>query len=312
MDDMEFINGITFAPFPRRGMLGSDYAWYSLEKLLERTGASHVLLAPTGLQDTPYSEYIDFTSEGLPTDAELTGMIECARSLGLKVILKPTVNCKNGVWRAYINFFDNEVPCEPKWSRWFASHEAFQLHFAEIAERTGCVMFIMGCEMVMAERREAEWRDLVAKVKHVYHGLISYNTDKYQEDHVNWWDCVDVISSSGYYPFGSWKKQLDRIEKVVQHYNKPFFFAETGCMSAAGSGQVPNNWQIAGEADGTEQERWYEEMFRYTAARSWVEGYALWDWPAELYDESQAATNTRYSVYAKPAETVIRRYYTRH
>ena len=46
-----------------------------------------------------------------------------------------------------------------------------------------------------------------------YYGLMSYNTDKYQEDHVSWWDCVDVISSSGYYPIDQWEQELDRIEK---------------------------------------------------------------------------------------------------
>ena len=61
-----------------------------------------------------------------------------------------------------------------------------------------------------------------------YHGLVSYNTDKYQEDHVSWWDCVDVISSSGYYPIDQWEQELDRIEKVVQKFKKPFFFAEAG------------------------------------------------------------------------------------
>lgn len=56
-----------------------------------------------------------------------------------------------------------------------------------------------------------------------YHGLVSYNTDKYQEDHVSWWDCVDVISSSGYYPIDQWEQELDRIEKTVLKYRKPFF-----------------------------------------------------------------------------------------
>ena len=65
-----------------------------------------------------------------------------------------------------------------------------------------------------------------------YHGLVSYNTDKYQEDHVSWWDCVDVISSSGYYPIDQWEQELDRIEKnCLKNYRKPFFFAEAGCMS---------------------------------------------------------------------------------
>ena len=43
-----------------------------------------------------------------------------------------------------------------------------------------------------------------------------------QEDHVSWWDCVDVISSSGYYPIDQWEQELDRIEKQVLKYKKPF------------------------------------------------------------------------------------------
>lgn len=80
-----------------------------------------------------------------------------------------------------------------------------------------------------------------------YHGLVSYNTDKYQEAHVSWWDCVDVISSSGYYPIDQWEQELDRIEKTVLKYRKPFFFAEAGCMSRKGSGMIPNNWELQGE-----------------------------------------------------------------
>lgn len=86
-----------------------------------------------------------------------------------------------------------------------------------------------------------------------YHGLVSYNTDKYQEDHVSWWDCVDVISSSGYYPIDQWEQELDRIEKNVLKYRKPFFFAEAGCMSRKGSGMVPNNWELQGELRLEEQ-----------------------------------------------------------
>ena len=104
------------------------------------------------------------------------------------------------------------------------AYSLFQLHYARIAEETRCEMFIAGCEMVMTEHREAEWRKVIESIRSVYNGPVSYNTDKYQEDHVKWWDCVDVISSSGYYPENDWENQLDRIERVVNKFQKPFFF----------------------------------------------------------------------------------------
>ncbi|GMO12300.1 MAG: hypothetical protein Ta2A_21950 [Treponemataceae bacterium] len=206
--------------------------------------------------------------------------------------------------------FDHEAPPEPKWRNWWQSHEAFQLHYARIAQDTGCVMFIAGCEMVMAERKSDEWRALIQKIKSVYSGPVSYNTDKYQENNVTWWDCVDVISSSGYYPLGSWDKELDRIEKVVRQYNKPFFFAEAGSMSLEGSSLLPNDWTLMQDdsrsASESDQEAWYIDMFAATKKREWVRGYGLWSWDSRIHSEAEAKTGKGYEIYLKRAENIVR------
>lgn len=306
---MEFIYGVTFHPFGKRGSLEGKKARESLRLLKERTAATHVILAPAGVQENEHAETINFTGAHTFSDAELCETIADAQSLGLHVILKPTVNCLNGAWRAYIRFFDHDVPGEAQWKRWFAAHEAFQLHYAEIAEKTGCVMFITGCEMVMAEHREAEWRRLIEKVRGVYHGPVSYNTNRYEEDNVTWWDCVDVISSSGYYPLGSWEQELDRIEAVVKRCGKPFFFAEAGCMSVRGSAAMPNEWTLSGEPDAREQAAWYRDMFAHTSRRGWMQGFGLWEWHAGLYEPENALRDCSYELYAKPAEEIVGAYY---
>lgn len=306
---MNYIKGITFAPFLRKGAFSKKETFESLDNLIERTNANLIILVPNGLQDTPQSECIDYSSEATMGDDELEGIIDYAHKNGLMVALKPTVNCRNGTWRAHINFFDEDVPCEPKWCNWFSAYTDFQLHFARIAEKTGCEMFIMGCEMVQAERREQEWRKLISDVKAVYSGLLSYNTDKYQEHNVKWWDAVDVISSSGYYPINDWENQLDRIEKVVKKYDKPFFFAECGCMSTEKSNLVPNDWSVQGEVDLEGQAQWYAEMFRACSKRDWVNGFAVWDWCGKQYPISKAETHKGYDIYGKPAEKVVRDFY---
>lgn len=309
---MDFIKGLTFGAFACRGSLDKEETRLSLRNAKERTGIDTILLVPNALQDTAQSEKIDFTSKATVSDQELTEFIRYARELGLRVILKPTVNCKTGTWRAHINFFDQDVPCEPKWSNWFRSYTDYQLHFAEIAEQEKCEMFIAGCEMVMSERREQEWRRLITDIRSVYHGLVSYNTDKYQEDHVSWWDAVDVISSSGYYPLTDWEQELDRIEKVVRSFDKPFFFAEAGCMSTEGSSKIPNNWMLRGEINLQEQAEWYQTMFDACDRRDWVGGYCAWDWSCRQYALSAAASDARYDIYGKPAEKVVHDYYEKH
>ncbi len=306
---MDYIRGITFAPFAGRGVLSREESRESLRKMQERTGADTVVLAPGGLQKNAHATEIDYGSGRTMSDEELRSFIRFARALGMRVFLKPTVNCADGTWRAYIRFFDEDVPCEPKWKDWFAAYTDFQVHYARIAEETGCEMFIAGCEMVMTEHREAEWRRLIQEIRQVYQGPVSYNTDKYQEHNVKWWDCVDVISSSGYYPADDWENQLDRIEAVVTAFGKPFFFAETGCMSTSGSSGRPNDWELEGTWNLTEQDMWYKSAFEAIGNRPWVRGIALWSWDASLSSEAEAKGGRFYEIYGKPAEARVRAFF---
>lgn len=306
---MEYICGMTYAPFARKGSYQEKRAFDSLRKMKENTNSNFVILAPNGLQDTAQSEEICYTSEATVSDDELKGMIDYAKELGMRVALKPTVNCKNGTWRAYVNFFDEDVVCESKWCNWFESYTEFQLHYARLAKEMGVEMHIAGCEMVMAERREAEWRKLIADIRSEFDGLVSYNTDKYQEHNVKWWDAVDVISSSGYYPLEDWENQLDRIEAVVKKFQKPFFFAEAGCMSIVDSNKVPNDWAVQGEADAKGQADWYEAMFEACLKREWVKGMAFWSWNSHLYTKNDALKRKDYEIYAKPAEKIVKKYF---
>lgn len=100
----EKFHGVNFAVFPHKGVLGSGEARKSMEEMAHKTHANWVILTPSGMQETPYSEEIHFDGEKSCTDEELCDMIRYAQSLGLKVALKPTVNCDNGVWRARISF----------------------------------------------------------------------------------------------------------------------------------------------------------------------------------------------------------------
>ncbi len=306
---MQFLKGITFAPFCPKGSFLTKEAFESFDHLAEGTGANFITLVPNALQETPQSEEIDFTSDATISDEELISMIDYIHKKGLLVALKPTVNCKNGTWRAHINFFDKDVPCEPKWGNWFRSYTEFQLHFAKLAKETGCEMFIAGCEMVQTDRRSEEWRNLIAQIRTVYDGPVTYNADKYQEDNVTWWDCVDYICSSGYYPTDDWDRQLDRIEAVVEKFKKPFFFAECGCMSTHGAGKVPNDWTVRGEIDLQEQADWYQTMFEACRKRSFVQGFCLWDWAWKQYPLCKADANWRYDIYGKPAQQIVKKYY---
>lgn len=306
---MEYMKAVTFTGL-KYSRAGEDRSKESLWKMHEKTGCNTVVIVIGALQESAYSDYIDYHHSFMPEDEELMDFISYAVKMGLRVVLKPIINCKDGTWRAYINFFDDEVPCEPKWSTWFEHYTEYQLHYAAIAQESGCEMYIAGSEMVMSEKRETEWRELFLKIREAYHGLVSYNADKYQEDRVPFWDAVDVISSSGYYPIQILPEQLDRLGELAARYEKPFVFAECGCKSCEGASVRPNMWNLSGAVSMEEQAEYYRNFFELCRSREFIRGIAVWDWHNRLYPEENAVKDSGYCIYGKPACEIIRSFWT--
>lgn len=303
-----YIAGMTWGWTGVRGTWKTTEAENSMSEMV-KLGVNWTAIALSAVQDHPQATTIHYKDEPTVTDDEVRHAIQQAKQLGLKVCLKPVVNCTDGTWRAHIGFFDMDVPGEPTWTKWFASYTEFMLHYAQMAEDTGCEMICIGCEMVQADKREQDWRDLIGKIRAVYSGLITYNCDKYQESYLTWWDAVDMISSSGYYPIDSWDEQLERIEAVVSRHNKPFFFMEAGCPSRVGSSKLPNDWSFQGGPSEDEQAAYYKVMFDKCEKKDWMQGFMLWDWPAKLYEKHEASSNDDYCMYGKKAEAIVASYY---
>ncbi|WP_235929062.1 glycoside hydrolase family 113 [Marisediminicola senii] len=303
-------SGMTWGWTGVRGTWATAEATHSLDEL-SRTNINWVVIAYAAQQANAQETVVEWREAPAPTDDEIRWAINASRERGYKVCLKPTVNCKDGTWRGYIGFFDWDVPGEATWGEWFNSYTQYMVHMATLAEEMSVDLFCIGCEMVRADSRENEWRELIRQVRAVYSGPITYNCDKYQEDHLTWWDAVDVISASGYYPTGSWQTQLDRIAPVVAKYDKPFLFIEAGCPSRDTSPAKPNDWTLAGKVSVEAQADYLAEMFEENSSRDWVAGFALWDWPAKLYSPTEADQNDDYCMYAKPGEKVVARYYGR-
>lgn len=74
-------------------------------------------------------------------------------------------------------------------------------------------------------------------------------------------------------------------------------------MNIAGSSDMPNNWELKGSRSDSEQADWYRAMFNTCAERPWVQGFGVWDWPAD------PTKPTSYAVSGRPAADVIQKAY---
>ena len=301
-----FLNAYTFGFGEKQGFTHGESWKHSLRALRETTRCNAIILPVCAWQDHAYSTQVDSRIPDVMDEGDVARVCAYAGELGLKVILKVMVNCRDGYWRAYIRFFDSYVPTEPLWSDWFASYGQHALRVAQMAEDNHADMLCIGCEMVGTDHREKEWREIAYRVREVYTGPVTYNCDKYPEDQVKWWDAMDVISSSGYYPIDALQPNFDRIRRVAEQYGKPFMFMECGCPSRKMSEYRPNDWRFGEGLSLDAQAQWYEAFVSALEVNPFIRGTGWWDWSAtRLYPAYAGADNSGYCTFGKPANDIL-------
>lgn len=318
------IKGYTYGFHTKRGAYQTKEAIQSQESLFE-LGINYICLAFPLHQKTYSSTEIFFDYRRDVTEKDLISVIDRAHQNGIKVCLKPMINCDDHVWRARIDFPDREYGKIDYWAEWFDHYTAFMLHYAEVAEDHGCEMLCIGCEMLGTERKEEYWRDLIHKVRKVYHGLVTYNTNHGHEDKVPWFDELDFIGTSAYYPVAKrgkdskedmmvqWEIVRDHLAVLSKKLNKKIIFMEIGCRSAKGCARIPWDFEHT-EYPRCEEEQanFYDSCMEVFAKEEWFAGVFWWDWSTYIYHtKEEADQDCGFNIHMKEAETVLKDWYKR-
>lgn len=334
-----FIKGFSWGFPGLSGTYATPAAADSMDRLVE-TNAEWIcisFLVSMPSKETPelhWNDDLDFTMR----DDELAHAIQMARERNLKVILKPMVQCRDGAWRATIKFLDEQGEDDSEaWRRWWLQYQQMLVHYGELAERTDCDIYCLGCEMNSAEWFESNWRESIAAVREVYSGKLMYNINHSREDEIEWWDALDIIGVSAYYPIGrksaSWfnyrseyefdsslegmKERLEEkkaeLAALSEKHGKPILFSEIGVCSAHNTVDAP--WTHERDTsqiyDGEEQARFYQANLEVFWDEPWFLGYTWWQWPSKLHERSAAAEDIGFCIYGKPAEELVKVWYSR-
>jgi len=316
-----FCKGYTWGFFSKTGEMQTPAADESMRRLAE-DGLDWICIPVNAWQETFASTTV-FSLYGMTqSDADITHAVQLAQSLGLKICLKPMVNCLDRAWRARIDFPTEDCGY---WDKWFRSYTNFMLHYAQLAESLGCEMLCTGCEMAGMDKQSARCREMIRRVREVYSGIIMHNINHGDELRFDWLGDVDVIGISGYYPVtdpehrgkdtmrAHWAEVVQRLERCHAHYQKPLMFAEIGVRNERGCTMYPWDFRNRPElpADEQEQADFYETAMEATWDLDWFCGYFWWDWKAKLSPESAAHENRDFTVYGKQAEQILKRWYTK-
>jgi hypothetical protein len=221
-----FVKGHSWGFDSRRGNYESPQAERSM-RALAATGANCVCICfATTMPNAETPEFAwGAANPRMVSDDEIRHAVDLARAGGMKVILKPMINVRDGTWRAWIKFFrpvtdeeqsqgvsgeldpwndepvmrQGEVKDLAKWDQWWQRYREFILHYAKIAQEKKVESLCLGCEMSSTEEFQDQWRELIKQVRQVYDGALTYDVNHDSEHHVKWWDAVEYISVSAYY-----------------------------------------------------------------------------------------------------------------
>jgi len=285
---------------------------------LRDLGADWIAQTPFGWAPSLDAPEIRFGPEaGMwgETDAGLAQTAAWGRELGIKTLLKPHLWVRRGEWSG-----DIEMRSEEAWTRWFASYEAFIVHYAELAEARGFEALAIGTELGKTTRRTADWRRLIARIRAVYHGSLTYCANWNDEpERIAFWDDLDFIGIQAYYPLSTepapsrerileaWGPIAGRLEVLAGRTRKRVVFTEIGYKSCGGALIEPWSWTADGAANDTLQRDAFAAMFETLWGRAWFGGTFVWKWhpsPAAL-----ARHGRDFTPQGKPALSVIRSYY---
>lgn len=254
-----------------------------------------------------------------PSDNDVIAAIAELHAKGLKVMLKPHVDVQDGTWRGAIAPTDMNA--------WFRSFDNFILHYATIAAANNVEMLCFGTEYksMSGSANLADWTSTISQIRGVYSGKLVYAAnaagvgDEYTS--VSFWDLVDVIGLDAYVSLTdhadpslseltaawsmNWRGEnvLAAFKNFAASYpNQPVIFTEIGYRSAAGANINPWDYQTSAPVDDSEQQNCYEAMYEVWSRTTAIKGNFWWDWPVP---QPVPATDTDYSTWMKPAESVL-------
>lgn len=300
-----------------RNGYGSEESQRSLARL-RALGVDSVALTPFGFMSGLSGGEILIVQPGSgESDERLAREAARAHGLGMKVVLKPHLWLRGGAWQGDLTWADAAA-----WTRWWDSYRAFARHYAELAERESFDLYVIGTELKSATARDpAAWRKLIAEIRTLYHGQITYAANWDEADRVRFWDALDLIGVQAYQPIAThpnptldelragWRTVAARLAALAAREKKRIVLTELGYRPVPGAGMDPSAWPERDRDpryDPAAQERCYRAAFEAVWGRPWLHGIYLWKWFTDSHDEQGP---TDFSPAGKPAEKVIDEFY---
>lgn len=283
----DFVKGVTVSAQTS----GWEWATPEMAKTLDE-------LNSLGVNSFSIHPYAQIENDGhvrfraVEDNRDITLPLDWARARGLSVMVIPHIAYWGSkfLWRGEINF-----QTAAEWDRFFADYETWIVQMATLAEAHGAGTFCVGLEFTEAQKFEARWRKIIAAVRAVYHGKVTYggNWDSYEQ--VKFWEALDYIGVLAYFPLtksvdpttaeiqAAWDQRCAQLKAFsAAHGDKKFLFVEIGYNESARAAAEPWAFQTGGEHAAEIQQRCIEVALDLPRRCPVIAGMYWWKWFPEL------------------------------
>lgn len=308
------VNGVSFVSS------GEEASQQHIDPVLN-VQANYAAIMPFGFTSDINSPDLVFDSERQWFGERREGVEQYIQKMhqnGVRIMVKPQIWISRGAFTGNLKMLT-----EADWKQFEEAYEAFILLYATLAEETQSDIFCIGTELkVFVNERPEFWSELITKVRHVYHGEITYaaNWDEYAK--TPFWSRLDYIGVNAYFPLceeenpsvetlsKGWQPWKAKLKEVSKNKKRPILFTEFGYRSMDFTGKKPwlvdrNQTDVNLEAQARATQVLFDEFW----SESWFAGGFVWKWFMQ-HDEVGGHEDNRFTPQNKPAESVIRKQYS--
>ncbi len=254
-----------------------------------------------GGRDLPF----DVSYQGRRLDA----LQSAATARGMSLNLMPFLIVEDGSGRHYIWPDDRDA--------WFSAYGDKIVELANYARTFEHASYILASELSSTYVFDVRWRRLIDRVRAVYAGHLTISTIVGLHATVLFWDALDSIGVSAYFPLSpakalrsqtvldtAWRSHKVHLLAQSAVWSKPVTFVELGYPTTDVAAQRPWDWAFAERSYDEElQRRCFEAFRRVWGGDARLRAFQLWGVSNPQIDASE---RKNFSPVGKPAEATLR------
>ena len=238
-----------------------------------------------------------------PSEAPIywTRPIAEAHAMGLKISITPHL----AYWRSGFQWAGEiEFQTDEEWARFWTTYRHWILTLAQTCQDADA--FVIGTELDKTVHHEKEWRALIADVRKIFKGPITFASNWSDYQRVPFWDALDVIGIQAYFPLSAkenpteqdirqgWEKRIQELRAYSIKHNRNIVFTELGYNQSYSAAAEPWGYRVDDEGARPLQEMCWRIAFEAIASEPRIVGSLLWKWfplPRPFGRDFQLATD---------------------